>query len=470
MAVLDSIDVGDGPRGPASYASVTNPCKLCAPLGAALAFRGLEGAVPFLHGSQGCATYMRRYVISHFREPMDVASSSLGEKDAVYGGGPNLKLGIKNILEKYQPRLVGVASTCLTETIGDDVPGIVKEFMEELGRLNPDLALPVVVTVSTPSYSGSHADGFHHAVRAVVETLAGTGPPLSASPAVNLMPGLLSPEDIRELKDILQGFGLTAAVVPDISGTLDGPALEDYPLVPQGGTPLALLRSLHGAGATVELGRSLPETGTAGTFLRDAWGVPLYRLGLPVGLRETDRFLEVLSRVSGRPVPERYEEQRGRLVDAYVDGHKVVFGQRAAVFGEEDLVVGITAFLAEIGVQPVLCASGGGRGRLRHAVRDVTADLVPEAPRVLEKADFRAIEEELDRLRPDLLIGHSKGYPAARRLGIPLIRVGFPVHDRFGAQRLLHVGYRGALRLLDQIVNTIFERRQEESPVGYGYL
>jgi nitrogenase molybdenum-iron protein NifN len=287
---------------------------------------------------------------------------------------------------------------------------------------------------------------------------------------VNLMPGLLSPEDIRELKDILQGFGLTAAVVPDISGTLDGPALEDYPLVPQGGTPLALLRSLHGAGATVELGRSLPETGTAGTFLRDAWGVPLYRLGLPVGLRETDRFLEVLSRVSGRPVPERYEEQRGRLVDAYVDGHKVVFGQRAAVFGEEDLVVGITAFLAEIGVQPVLCASGGGRGRLRHAVRDVTADLVPEAPRVLEKADFRAIEEELDRLRPDLLIGHSKGYPAARRLGIPLIRVGFPVHDRFGAQRLLHVGYRGALRLLDQIVNTIFERRQEESPVGYGYL
>ena len=50
-----------------------NACKLCAPLGASLAFRGVEGAVPFLHGSQGCATYIRRYTISHFREPVDIA-------------------------------------------------------------------------------------------------------------------------------------------------------------------------------------------------------------------------------------------------------------------------------------------------------------------------------------------------------------------------------------------------------------
>jgi len=77
------------------YVSTTNACKLCKPLGACLAFRGVEGALPFLHGSQGCATYMRRYIISHFREPMDIASSSLGEKQAVYGGGANLKQGLQ---------------------------------------------------------------------------------------------------------------------------------------------------------------------------------------------------------------------------------------------------------------------------------------------------------------------------------------------------------------------------------------
>ena len=57
------------PAAPPSYVSTRNACKLCAPLGACLVFRGIEGAVPFLHGSQGCATYMRRYIISHFRSP-----------------------------------------------------------------------------------------------------------------------------------------------------------------------------------------------------------------------------------------------------------------------------------------------------------------------------------------------------------------------------------------------------------------
>ncbi|MBU1139856.1 MAG: nitrogenase, partial [Proteobacteria bacterium] len=108
-------------KNPPNYISTTNACKLCTPLGAALAFKGIEGAVPYLHGSQGCATYMRRYIISHFNEPIDIASSSLSEKHAVYGGGANLKLGLMNVTQKYRPQLIGIATTCLTETIGDDV-------------------------------------------------------------------------------------------------------------------------------------------------------------------------------------------------------------------------------------------------------------------------------------------------------------------------------------------------------------
>ena len=34
-------------------------------------------------------------------------------------------------MNKYGAGLIGVASTCLTETIGDDVPGLVREFRQE---------------------------------------------------------------------------------------------------------------------------------------------------------------------------------------------------------------------------------------------------------------------------------------------------------------------------------------------------
>ena len=76
---------------PPKWVATRNACKLCTPLGACLAMRGIEGALPFLHGSQGCATYMRRYIISHFREPVDIASSNFSEHSAIFGGGENLQ-------------------------------------------------------------------------------------------------------------------------------------------------------------------------------------------------------------------------------------------------------------------------------------------------------------------------------------------------------------------------------------------
>ena len=236
------------------YVSTTNACKLCKPLGACLAFRGIEGAVPYLHGSQGCATYMRRYIISHFREPMDIASSSLGEKHAVYGGGPNLRLGIRNVMAKYRADLIGIATTCLTETIGDDVPGIVSELKRDFPNLPDSDRIPSLVTVSTPSYSGTHMEGFHAAVEAVVRQLACECP---WHEAIGVLPGFVSPADTRYLREILSDFGLDATIVPDISLSLDGPALEDYENVPRGGTPVRQIKSLGGAAAVIELGRTL---------------------------------------------------------------------------------------------------------------------------------------------------------------------------------------------------------------------
>lgn len=454
------------PSARAAYVSTTNACKLCKPLGACLAFRGIEGAIPYLHGSQGCATYMRRYLISHFREPVDIASSSLGEKQAIYGGGPNLVQGLRNVIAKYHPKVIGVATTCLTETIGDDVPGILREFEEEFRREAPAEDRPRLVRVSTPSYAGTHAEGFHAAVRAVVDQLAEGGEPTDA---VSLLPGPVSPADVRHLREILGDFGLAGAILPDIGESLDGPALRDYEELPRGGTPLADIRAMGRARAALEFGRALPPA-TAGKVLAERFGVPLHSLGLPIGLRESDRFFAALEAVSGRATPREHALERGRLVDAYVDGHKIVFGKRAVVYGEADLVVGLTALLAEIGVRPVLCASGGKGGRLAEAVAAVAGDLLPELPAVREGVDFYEIAEEAETLAPDLLVGNSKGYPLARRWQVPLVRVGFPIHDRFGGHRTLHVGYRGAQALYDRIANALLEVKQESSPVGYGYL
>jgi nitrogenase molybdenum-iron protein NifN len=446
------------------YTVTTNACKLCTPLGASLAFRGIENAVPLLHGSQGCSTYIRRYLISHFKEPIDIASSNFGEMTAVFGGGVNLKLALKNITRQYEPKMIGVSTTCLSETIGDDVP----MFLQEYWRENKDEDMPALVHVSTPSYQGTHVDGFHNALKSLVDSLTiRTG---IETDAINLFPGMLSPADLRHLKEILSDFGNEFTMLPDYSDTLDGGLWREYQKIPEGGTPVSAIRAMGNAAATIELGSVLSSQESAGKLLKKDFDIPCFSLGLPIGVSETDKLFDALETITGKPTTQKYIEERNRLLDSYADGHKYVFEARAIVYGEEDLVIGLVSFLNEIGVVPVLCASGGKSGYFKEKIRKIIPDFEEKGIRVKDGIDYGEILKEAAAADPDFLIGSSKGYSIARKIKKPLIRVGFPIHDRVGGHRILHVGYRGAQMLFDRIANTILETRQEASSVGYSYM
>lgn len=476
MSLAESTKNKDLPTGE-SFSSSCNACKQCMPLGACVAFKGIEGVLPMLHGSQGCATYIRRYLISHFREPMDIASSNFSEETTIFGGNKNFNEGIDNIIKQYHPKVIAIASTCLSETIGEDVQRLINEY-KSIHADDPDL--PEMVFASTPSYQATHYEGFHQAVQATVKALARADG--SAGSHVNLFSNFISPEDIRHLREIMSDFGLDANLFPDYSDTLDSTSWEKYQRIPEGGTTLDELRRCGTASLTVELGYILNSGGrngkirdnaqleSAGEYLQRAFDVTNRRLGLPMGIGESDKFFDLLSVISGNPVPEKYQKQRGRLVDLYIDGHKYVSGKRAVVYGEEDVVVGLAAFLSEIGVKPVLCATGGESGKLRETLKDVLGDLYDDMMLVGQGMSFDRIEEQMKELNIDLIVGNSKGYYLARKFDIPIVRVGFPIHDRIGAQHAKTLGYEGATILFEQVVNTILEDRQRKSPVGYKYM
>lgn len=447
---------------PKHCASTRNPCKLCTPLGACLAFKGVEGALPFLHGSQGCATYIRRYLISHFREPMDIASSNFSEESAIFGGAKPLSQGLQNVRRQYEPKLIGVATTCLSETIGEDMDGMFHEYISA----HWDETHPHLVHVSTPSFKGTHMDGFHAAVRSLIVSLATPGPHTTR---INLFPGMVSAADLRHLKEICADFHTPITLLPDYSETMDGVSWSEYEKLPSGGTTIEDIQSAGSSRLSIEFGPTLDKTPTAASFLEERFSIPRRLMPLPIGIRATDAFLKLLETAAGHTIPQKYQTERGRLVDALVDGHKYVFEKTAIVYGEEDLVVGLTTFLREIGVIPILCASGGKSGRLEASLRAACPDL-DERTVIRDGIDFATMAELPSVTKPDFFIGSSKGYKFARSLGSPLIRVGFPIHDRIGGQRILHLGYRGAQQLFDQIVNTLLESKQEASDVGYSYL
>jgi nitrogenase molybdenum-iron protein NifN len=470
---------------PRAFASTRNSCKLCAPLGAAVAFRGIEGCVPLVHGSQGCSTYIRRYVISHFREPIDVASSNFTESSAVFGGGENLAKALDNVTSQYAPGAIGIASTCLSETMGEDVSMHLRQYRASRGS-----SAPTVFNASTPSYRGTHVDGFHEAVYAAVTALC---PPISAcppglpaetaalatgaaraaeegrNPSINVFPGFVSAEDIREIKSILAAFGAKGTVMPDYSDSLDGESWAEYSRLPEGGTPLEAIAAMSRSAGSLQLGTAIPEGRDAAAYLERAFAVPAERCGLPIGIDATDRFMDAIVRITGAKVPREIERQRGRLVDAYVDGHKYLFGKRAIVYGDEDFAVALAGFLSEIGVVPTLVVTGASSARFRERVAAACVG-TRETVIAMEDSDFASALEAAREARPDIAIGNSKGLYVTRELGIPLVRCGFPIHDRMGAQRVLHLGYRGTTGLFDRVCNALMRESQDRAKSGYTYI
>lgn len=496
---------------PLVSAATTNACRMCMPLGAALAFAGVEATMPFLHGSQGCATYIRRYLISHFSEPLDIASSSVGEAATVFGGEANLATGIANVTRVYDPQLIGVASTCLTETIGEDVPAMLARIRAAQGaqvaeapaadgaagpadpvdRVDPVDAVPdgaappsrpepLLVSVATPSYAGTHADGFHAAVAAIVEALADPRRACEDIHPVVVLPGIVSTADLRHLREIAAAFtsardgsgpdSCGVVLLPDWSERLDGGTVGHYAMLPAGGTAAADIAALPAATGAISLGGLVtPGTALAGDLLAQRYGLQHRRLPLPIGIRLSDLFIDALAELTGSSTPGWLEAERGRLVDAYVDGHKYVAEKTAVLYGDEDLVAGLAVFLAEIGVTPLVCGTGGRSRRLESTIYEHAPELQGRIEVVVD-TDFEHIRAAALAAQPDLLIGHSKGYHTARELGVPLVRVGLPIHDRTGGQRVAHLGYRGAQALFDRIANALIAHAQDSSPVAYSYM
>lgn len=136
-----------------------NPCKMCMPMGAVSALAGIKNCMSILHGSQGCATYIRRHMATHYNEPVDIASSSLTEHGTVFGGRENLIKGLENLIKLYNPDSIGVATTCLAETIGEDVPAIIREFYDT----HPEETVKII-NVASAGYGGTQYEGFNKAL------------------------------------------------------------------------------------------------------------------------------------------------------------------------------------------------------------------------------------------------------------------------------------------------------------------
>ncbi|SDF98815.1 nitrogenase iron-molybdenum cofactor biosynthesis protein NifN [Alloyangia pacifica] len=432
----------------------TNPLKSSAPLGAALAYLGIEKSVPLFHGSQGCTAFAMVHLVRHFKEAVPLQTTAMNEVSTILGGADQIEEAIENLRKKSSPKFIGIASTALTETRGEDVPGELKEIVAR----RSDFADTKIVYASTPDFDGALQDGWAKAVEAIVEALV---PRVSERDPdlrqVTLLCGShLTPAEIEELVRMIRAFGLEPIVLPDISSSLDGHVSDDWSGTSQGGTPLAQIEAISRSAFTLAVGEQMRK---AAQMLEDRAMTPYRVFQSVTGLKPVDAFVRTLMGLSGvQDPPPSIKRDRSRLIDAALDAHFHTGGLKVAIGADPDLLFALSGALASMGAEIVTAVTTSQHSPL--------IDRMPCEEVIL--GDLGDFERSAREQGAQILLTHSHGRHAEHRLHKPLVRVGFPIFDRIGAQDACRVGYRGSRAFLYEIAATVQSLHHRSRPEDFG--
>lgn len=430
---------------------VINPAKTCQPIGAMYAALGIHRCLPHSHGSQGCCAYHRSHLTRHFRDPIMASTSSFTEGASVFGGAANLKAAIRNVFAIYNPDVIAIHTTCLTETIGDDIPAIIAQAEIPEGK--------VVIHANTPSYVGSHITGFSNMTKGMVNYLSQADRETKKE-QVNIIPGFVNPGDMREIKRILKVMGIEYIMFPDTTGVVDSPITGRFEMFPKGGTRVEALRDTGNSKLTIALGAF--ASSDPAIALERKCRVPAVTLKTPIGVKATDELLMTLRREFSVEIPYELEEERGQLVDIMTDTHFHFHGKKVAVFGDPDIVIGLTEFLLSLGMVPVHVLTGTPGAAFEKEIKEMLLAAGVKG-NVKSEGDLFLLHQWIKNEPVDLLIGNTYGKYIAKAEDIPFVRVGFPVLDRSVHSYMPIVGYRGAMRLLEMISNALLDRQDRDA-------
>jgi len=426
-----------------------NPAKTCQPIGAMYAALGIHGCLPHSHGSQGCCSYHRSALSRHFREPIMAGTSSFSEGSSVFGGSANLVSAIDTMFTVYNPEVIAVHTTCLSETIGDDLVQIVS-------KANEDGLIPEgkhVIYCNTPSYVGTHVTGYSNQVAAMVKFFS-TATPKKRN-VINLVAGWMEPSDMGEIKRLASVMEARTILFPDMTGVLDTPLDGHYKMYPDGGTTITDLKLTGDSKFTLGFGPMSTED--ACIKLENKCKVKFEMLDIPIGFKATDRFLMSLSRHANLPIPESLSDERGRLIDLISDSAKYLYGKRVALWGDPDTLVPLAEFLVSLDMKPVYIVSGTPSKYFLEKIPEILKD-IPEAKfKCGELADMFRMHQWIKQEGVDLLIGNTYGKYIARDENTPFVRFGFPIADRPGHNYFAKTGYNGGANLVKQILDAFLD-------------
>jgi len=410
-----------------------NPIKHSQPMGSTLAFLGVKDCMPLMHGAQGCASYTKVFFTRHFNEPIAVRNTSVSDITAVLDGGDySILMAIENIQSKeknLKPSMIGLHTTGLTETKGDDVRGV-----------GMHIEIPYVF-VNTPDYEGGMESGWALTVQAMIEQITVESTEIKPNKLVILPHLSMQPIEIEKIKCFCEDFGFETYALPDLSTSLDGYWEEGQGKLANGGITVNQIRDLSTSSVVVSIGTSMKKSAQA--LLKKNPSIEHLHFDHLMGLDGCDNFVAALMKIRHTEPKPLIKRWRSRLQDAMLDSHFLIGSSHFVITGEPDMLVGMCALIRSVGgtVTAAVSTTFSDALHLIEADNVFVGDL-EDARRFFGEADMVISNFHAERIL------HSVEHTA-------LVIRGFPNYEELGNQLKNDQLYEGSTYFLFEIANAL---------------
>ncbi len=409
-----------------------NPIKLSQPMGALLCFLGIKNTMPLMHGAQGCASFSKVFFTRHFSDPIAVQTTAVNDITAVIDGGDySISEAVKNITKKVKPDLVGLFTTGMTETKGDDIKGATY-LLRDTQKM---------VYVHTPDFEGGLESGYAKSIEAIIKQLVKEKENINYQKAT-LIPNVnLTPIEVEKIKEQIELFGYETFALPDLSLSLDGHLGLKQGALSSGGISIEEIEELGDSEIVITIGNSVNK---CGELLKEKnEKINHLHFDTVSGLLKADKFYKALMEQKDITTPHpSIVRWRKRHQDALLDTHFALGGTKVVIACEPDQILSIATTLKEAGA-------------------DITAVVSPNKSVSLENdicenviiGDFEDVEKALEDA--DLLISSFHGERICVKHKKALAVRGFPNYEIVGNQLKNDTLYEGSSYFLFEIANIV---------------
>ncbi|WP_263832633.1 nitrogenase iron-molybdenum cofactor biosynthesis protein NifN [Sulfurospirillum oryzae] len=407
-----------------------NPLKLSQPMGATLAFLGIKNCMPLMHGAQGCASFTKVLFTRHFNDPIAIQTTAVNDITAVIDGGEKgISEAVENITKKVTPDLVGLFTTGMTETKGDDIKGATLLLKEK----------QKMVYVHTPDFEGGLESGWSLSVQNIITQLIAPCARVRKDKAL-LIPNVnLSPIEVEKLKEALELLDFEVLALPDLSDSLDGHLGVKQGALSSGGISVAQIEALGDAGVVITVGRSVKKCGEL--FCEKYPQSTHLHFDSLMGLEASDDFYaKLLAYMGSKSVPSVVKRWRARLQDVLLDTHFSLGKAKIIIADEPDSAYALSKALREAGGTCEAYISQRSEVQEAFTCKVVIGDL-EEVEKALSAAD--------------MLITNYHGERLAHKHHKALLIRGFPNYEQVGVALRHNILYEGSCAFLCETANLL---------------